>query len=148
MRKLILIFALAMSMIGTTIRAQVTDKAIGLRFGYSGAEISYQQPLGTANRLELDLGINNWGLGLNGIYQWVWNLTSEVDGLKWYAGVGGNLGLHTYSNFGLGVVGQIGIEYNFDFPLQLSLDYRPGIYIIPTVYGIYDGVCLSARYRF
>ncbi|WP_317044708.1 hypothetical protein [Flavobacterium cyanobacteriorum] len=26
------------------------------------------------------------------------------------------------------VAGNIGVEYNFDFPLQLSLDFRPEIY--------------------
>lgn len=54
--------------------AQIDSKTIGLimggGFGY-GAEVSYQQPLGTANRLEVDLSLNRSGFGLNGSYQWV-----------------------------------------------------------------------------
>ena len=42
-----------------------------------------------------------------------------------------------------------GIEYNFDFPLQLSLDWRPGLYLVPGDLHLgWDGVALSARWRF
>ena len=113
--------------------------------GY-GAELSYQQPFG-ANRVELDLGLNGWGLGLNGLYQWVKPLPQLAEGFDWYLGAGAGLGL-AGGSFGVGILGQIGLEYNFEFPLQLSLDYRPGIYFLPVFSGSYDGVCLSARYRF
>jgi hypothetical protein len=154
MKKMFLTLALVVSMVGT-LSAQVDGKAIGLRFGGlygSGAEISYQHPLGDANRLEVDLGLNYHGLGLNGIYQWVWDLSALSEGFKWYAGVGGGIGTYRTSSLstglGVNILGQIGIEYNFNIPLQLSLDYRPGYYVLPTLGGSYDGVCLSARYRF
>lgn len=145
MKKIILTFVLSMVMVCAA-NAQVDGKAIGVRFGLGG-ELSYQHPLGSANRLEADLGISNWGVGLTGIYQWVWDLSTLADGFNWYAGVGGTLGLAN-KNFGLGVVGQVGIEYNFNIPLQLSLDYRPALYVLPAVYGGYDGVCLAVRYKF
>lgn len=155
MRKIILALTLAVSMFGI-VNAQVEGKAIGLRFGgadANGAEISYQHPLGDANRLELDLGVNGWGFGLNGVYQWVWDLSDLADGFNWYAGVGAGLGNYKFktngdNELGVGILGQIGIEYNFDIPLQLSFDYRPGIYVVPHYNGSYDGICLSARYRF
>ena len=113
--------------------------------------MSYQQPL-NANRLELDLGLNSWGFGLSGIYQWVKPLPQLHEGFSWYWGVGAGLGLYNYNSagsaFGLGVLGDIGLEYNFEFPLQLSIDYRPGIYVVPSIYPSFDGICLSARYRF
>jgi hypothetical protein len=151
MKKIILFFVLCVISI-TALNAQVEGKAIGLRFGY-GAEVSYQHPLGNANRLEVDLGANGYGFGLSGVYQWVWDLSSLADGFNWYAGVGGGLGSYNYNNaasstFGIGVLGQIGAEYNFKIPIQLSLDYRPGIYVVPSIYSSYDGICLSARYRF
>ncbi|MCE5332020.1 MAG: hypothetical protein LLF95_07750 [Bacteroidales bacterium] len=149
MKKIILTLAFVVSMIGA-VSAQVDGKALGLRFGGVsglGAEISYQHPLSDANRLELDLGLNKWGAGLSGIYQWVWDLSALSDGFNWYAGVGGTLGLSD-SSFGIGVIGQVGIEFNFNIPLQLSLDYRPAIYILPSFAGGYDGICLSARYKF
>ncbi len=143
---MIMLFVLVMSMV-SAINAQVSKKAIGLRFNYSGAEATYQHPLGNANRLEFDLGLNSYGLGLNGVYQWVWDLSAVAPGVNWYAGAGAALGVYSKS-FGIGILGQIGIEYNFEVPLQLSLDYRQGLYVIPSLVASYDGVCLSARYKF
>lgn len=148
-KKFILSLALAVSLVGA-LNAQSIGKAIGVRFGYGG-ELSYQQPLGNANRLELDLGLNRYGFGLNGVYQWVWDLSSLSDGFNWYAGIGAGVGSYNYSSgypLNVGLLGQIGIEYNFNIPLQLSLDYRPGFYFLHGFYGNYDGICLAARYRF
>lgn len=153
MKKIIFVLALMMSM-SEAISAQDMGKTIGIRFGYGG-EISYQQPLGDANRLELDLGLNQYGFGLYGIYQWVWDLSSLADGFNWYAGVGGSIGSFYFGNslvnnrnFNVGLVGQVGLEYNFDIPLQLSLDYRPVFYFLNGIEPTYNGICLAARYRF
>jgi len=166
MKKFILSLALVAGM-ASALNAQVDGKAIGLRFA-NGAEISYQHPLGNVNRLELDLGIisNSYydhRLGLTGIYHWVWDLSSITAGLKWYAGPGATLGFaytpnfYSYSHYGfssglfIGIAGQIGAEYNFTFPLQVSVDYRPAIYIVnpdSNYSGAYGDICFSARYRF
>ncbi len=150
MKKILCVLVVVLS-ISSAVNAQVDGKAIGVRFGYGG-EVSYQHPLGNANRLELDLGVNSWGLSLNGVYQWVWDLSDLAEGFNWYAGVGGALGIHDSSYFGVGVLGQVGIEYNFNIPLQVSVDYRPGLYFAPKASNIfhpgYDGVCLAARYKF
>ena len=156
MKKKILALALVVSMLGT-VSAQVKGKAIGLRFG-NGAEVSFNTALGSANRLELDLGLNNWdsnygnsGFGLTGIYQWVWGLDDLAPGFDWYAGVGGTLGTYksttTNGGLGIGVAGQIGLEYNFAIPLQISVDYRPAIFLINS-HGSYDDARLAIRYRF
>ena len=48
--------------------------------------------------------------------------------------------------------GDIGIEYNFDFPLQLSLDFRPELYFGGDYADYRDGfgpdIALGIRYRF
>ena len=159
MKKIFLTLALVVSMV-SAIKVQADNKAIGLRLGGGfggGAEISYQQPLDKSNRLEVDLGLNSWGFGLNGIYQWVWDLSDLGDGFNWYAGVGAGIGtynfnygndIHANRDFSIGVLGQVGLEYKFEIPLTLSLDYRPGIYFVPSFNGTYDGICLGARYRF
>jgi len=155
MKKIILTFTLVVSIVGAL---DAQKNAIGLRFG-NGGEISFQTALGSANRLELDLGLNNWnnnsgyaGFGLTGTYQWVWGLDKLAPGFKWYLGLGPQLGswnTNSYSGFALGIVGQVGLEYNFKIPLQLSLDYRPGWYVLPSNYGgIYDGIALGIRYKF
>ena len=93
-----LAFALVASSLGA-LSAQADSKTIGLRmgggFGY-GAEVSYQQPIGIANRVEVDLGLNRSGFGLSGIYQWVWDFSELADGFNWYAGVGGGIGSYNF----------------------------------------------------
>ena len=157
MKRIILSLALVMS-IYSTLSAQANGKAIGVRGG-NGGEISFQTALGGNNRLELDLGLNSWdddsdygGFGLTGVYQWVWGLDQLAPGFKWYVGLGPQIGTWNnkkYSGFALGIVGQIGLEYNFTIPLQLSLDYRPGWYLLPNSYGgAWGGTAFSIRYCF
>ncbi|MEM9648646.1 MAG: hypothetical protein AAF969_09200 [Bacteroidota bacterium] len=142
----------------------ISDHALGLRLGDSdgfGAEISYQKSIGRYNRAEFNLGWrdsrNFDAFKLSGVYQWV----HQLDGnFNWYYGVGGGLGSVEFDaipggedNDGLFVfaAGDIGVEYNFDIPLLLSLDFRPEIGLIG-----YDGfdndfdfdIALGIRYQF
>ena len=78
--------------------------------------------------------------------------------MNWYAGAGGGLGSWSYSTNGqsdsgtiLFIAGDLGIEYNFDFPLQLSLDIRPEIYLNSNDYrenNFGPDLALSIRYKF
>jgi hypothetical protein len=149
--KKIILTALVSLALATSLNAQ--DKAIGLRLGggtANGGEISFQMDMGDANRLEADLGFignaNYSGVALTGIYQWVWDLAPLGDGFKWYAGAGA--GLRLFNGLGLGIHGQIGIEYTFpSIPIQLSLDTRPGWYF-GGVGGFDGGAALGVRYKF
>jgi opacity protein-like surface antigen len=144
MKKHILTAVMLMGLAFTAQAQDIPKNALGLRIGDNdgfGGEISYQRGLGDNNRLELDLGWrdsrNYDGMKLAGLYQWVWNIDG---GFNWYAGVGGGLGTWKFNkNPGPGwdgddsgtfafVAGDIGIEYQFDIPLQLSLDLRPELY--------------------
>ena len=142
----------------------ISDHALGLRLGDSdgfGAEISYQKSIARYNRVEVDLGWrdsrNYDAFKLTGVYQWV----HELDGnFNWYYGVGGGLGNVDFEpvpdderDGGLFVfaAGDIGVEYNFDIPLLLSLDFRPEIGLVG-----YDDfsdnfdfdIALGIRYQF
>lgn len=157
------LFLAALAFIGfATVQAQdISDNAIGLRLGDSdgfGAQISYQRALGDNNRLELDLGITNGnnydGFKLAGIYQWVWVLDGSFN---WYAGAGGGLGSINFDNIPQGfddsetfffAAGNIGIEYNFDIPLQLSLDARPELGFGDFNDDLDFDIALGIRYRF
>lgn len=141
---------------------EISKNALGLRLGDNdgfGYEISYQRGLSNNNRLELDLGWRSNDVDafkLAGLYQWVWNIDG---GFNWYAGVGGGVGSWSYNknnNKDSGsfffAAGDIGIEYLFDFPLQLSLDIRPELYFGGD-YGDYNNnfgpdIALGVRYRF
>lgn len=172
MKKIILVASL---IIGLSFSAQAQNSsknALGLRLGDNdgfGGEISYQRKLSSNNRLELDLGWRNSNyvdaIKLVGLYQWVWNIDG---GFNWYAGVGGGVGTWSYdnnnnnnnNNFNNGiddsgtfalVAGDIGIEYNFDVPLQLSLDFRPEIYFNSDDFrenNFGPDIALGIRYRF
>lgn len=165
MKKVLIAFVLIAGFSFTSQAQDIAPNALGLRLGDSdgfGAEISYQRALGGNNRLELDLGIrdgNNYdGFKLAGLYQWVWNIDG---GFNWYAGVGGGLASYSFDNYrGNGndyddtfvfAAGDIGIEYNFDFPLILSLDFRPEIGFGDGNYDNDDldfDIALGIRYQF
>lgn len=153
MKKLLLTLAVVFCTVSAA-NAQVSGNTIGLRLGY-GAELSYQHALSDASRLELNLGLsslnfNYLSLNVSGIYQTVYAIDG-VQGLNWYWGVGAALGVYSKS-FQVGVLGDLGIEYNFpQIPLSLSLDWRPGLYFVTGGYGLYfgwEGICLGVRYRF
>ena len=143
--------------IGIITLSKSQDNAIGVRLGY-GAEFSYQKnELFGGNRVEFDLGFA-FERGLNGaiIYQWTWDLSYYIyDGFQWYLGTGGAFRYWHEENdkqendyFNVGVALQVGIEYSFPtIPLQLSLDYRPVIYL-SNKNGWYDGICAGVRYKF
>lgn len=139
----------------------ISENAIGMRFSdgsFFGAEINYQRLLDSNNRLELGLGFRNTkyinAYKITGVYQWLWNIK---DGLHWYAGVGGALGTWRFDHpvrddngAIVAVTGQIGVEYNFDFPLQVFVDFRPNIYL--TDYHDYNNFDpdfgIGARFKF
>lgn len=151
-------------LIGLTLSLQaqnISKNAIGLRIGDNdgfGGEISYQRKLSANNRLELDLGLrgnnNVNALKIAGLYQWIWNIDR---GFNWYAGVGGGVGSWAYDNkdaknqnFAF-VAGDLGIEYDFDVPLQISLDIRPELYFNSNSYKTNNfgpDIALGIRYRF
>jgi hypothetical protein len=140
----------------------IAKNAIGLRLGDNdglGAEITYHRGLSDKNRLEFDLGFRNSAeisaFKIAGLYQWVWDIDSNFN---WYAGVGGGIGswsseIANIKNSGtfMFAAGDVGIEYNFDFPLQLSLDARPEIYVFSKGYrnsNFGPDIALSVRYKF
>ncbi|MES2487860.1 MAG: hypothetical protein V4581_18170 [Bacteroidota bacterium] len=166
MKKLLLS---AVVLLGLAFSAQAQDgrrNALGLRLGDNdgfGGEVSYQRSFSNDNRLELDLGWRNSNdydaFKLAALYQWVWNIEG---GFNWYAGVGGGIGSWSYDYNGPGpgdfkddgtflfAAGDIGIEYNFDIPLQLALDFRPELYFNDDYRGDNFGpdIALAIRFKF
>lgn len=154
----------------TTLSAQnISDNALGLRLGDSdgfGAEISYQRLVQRYNRVEIDLGWRDSreydAFKLTGTYQWVYNIDGNFN---WYWGAGGGLGNVDFDpipdtggepitpdgGFFLFIAGDIGVEYDFDIPLLLSLDIRPEIGLIgyDDFNDSFDfDIALGIRYQF
>ena len=152
------------------------DNAIGIRLSENngfGAEASYQRDLSKKGRLEANLGFKNYGNGrysgynyglnefkLTGFYHWTFDIK---DGFRWFVGPGGGVGAwrvnYDDSSFKdqngtyFILAGNGGVEYNFDFPLRVAVDFRPEVYIGSDYVDINDrnfgpNVGISARYRF
>ncbi|PKQ44007.1 outer membrane beta-barrel protein [Confluentibacter flavum] len=163
MKKLLLFSITLLGFAFSSNAQEISKNALGLRLGDSdgfGAEISYQHALGDNNRLELDLGWrdgkNYDGFKLAGLYQWVFPLEGNFN---WYVGAGGGLGSFSfdnqngneYSDTFFFLAGDIGIEYNFDIPLLLSLDFRPELGFGNDSYNNDDldfDIALGIRYQF
>ncbi len=147
-------------------------RAIGGRI-FGDWEVSYQHQLGERNMIEAEVGFPAvfnifGGLHAAATYDWIFPITSweEEGSWNWYAGVGAGLGANYYRYrkdqehpedvnghycMFVGVAGRIGVEYNFWFPLQLSLDYRP---VIGPAFGHgfheygMTSIAFSVRYKF
>ena len=159
MKKNILIAILAVAGFASAV---AQPRAIGVNLGY-GADISYQHSLGEANMIDLSLNIPAYaGLGVTATYDWInpfgvaipWDYEGEWN---WNLGVGAGVGTYAFLAYYVGAVAHAGVSYDFWFPLQLSLDYRPniGIAFAPTdgsmafnTWGLATGLTLGVRYLF
>jgi len=141
---------------------RISENAIGLRLGNSsgfGTEVNYQRGIGDNNRLEFGLAWhsnnNVTNFKITGLYQWIWILDGN---LNWYAGLGGGIGQTSFDNdflpknrdnefFGF-VAGDLGIEYNFDIPLLISVDFRPELGFGNFRNDIDFDIAFGIRYQF
>ena len=158
MKKTLIIIA---AVLGFAVAASAQPKAIGGRLGW-GLEASYQHYVGNPNFFEVNAGI--WGLTdlgfkMTGTYNFTF---AQPDWTPrgtwgWYAGPGVTFGTAYYNGesnkWFCGVLGQVGLEYEFWFPLQLSADIRPTLGVCDSEFyadGITYGFIptISVRYCF
>lgn len=176
MKKIALIISMLLCISAAT---AAQPRAAGVRSGATGLDASYQHSLNRNTFLQGDLGIDFGssvkgavGFKVDGTYNIVWARPAWTDMGTWaiYAGPGATLGYvgdrvkygkesvkfkTREHGFMIALAAQVGIEYNFDFPVQLSADIRPylGLHIGRKA-GFYDRGLLglvpsiSARYRF
>ncbi len=180
MKKLLFIAVLALA----SITAYAQPRAIGVNLG-GGIGFSYQHGFGEANMLDVavytPIAVGRaaaWGISGVVTYDWIdpfgatvpWNEKGEW---HWYMGVGGAAGYGWYGygylpehgyiggngNWGfLGAAGRVGVEFDFWFPLQLSIDWRPTLgvglwdnYDHGVNSGLYwemTSLALGVRYKF
>ena len=163
MKKFLFVAVLAMA----SIMAYAQPRAIGARLGY-GAEFSYEHGLGSGNMISLEVGVPAFAsIEAACTYDWIdpfgatvpWNEKGEW---HWYMGVGGAAQWSWRAmNAGfVGACGRFGIEYDFWFPLQLSIVFRPTLGVMlgsngnggvgaAFAYDVYcGGLGLGIRYKF
>ena len=138
------VIAIAVAVLCFATIASAQPKALGIRATY-GAELSYQHNAGPGF-FEFDAGLFDKFVDLTAIYDF--NI-APIGPLNFYAGPGvfvdtwpGENVLHA------GLVGQVGLEYTFNFPLQISLDWRPWFNFVDGFHGYYTGAALGLRYAF
>ena len=126
MKKLFLtIFAAAL--VAFSANAQPYNWAIGLRGGPAWGDITVKHFTSAGTALDFAGAISFAGAGFeaSGLYEW--NATL-ANGLNFYYGPGVHAGLYAGDEakaFALGILGVIGLEYKFNAPIALSLDWRP-----------------------
>ena len=165
MKKYLLVAVLAVA----SLAAYAQPRAVGVNLG-AWSSFSYQHGFGETNMLDVAANVIlpiNSGVGVGGhvTYDWIdpfnapvpWDQRGEW---HWYMGVGGSGGfvfpMGDYSGWWYaGVAGHIGIEYDFWFPFQLSLDWRPSIGVGTqsgnigfNLPGLWGGIQLGVRYKF
>jgi len=146
MRRLIISLAiLSMALIS----AAAQPRAAGVRLGGTGIDATYQHYMARDQFIEGNLGLD-FGYNMNGrvgvkataTYNLIWARPAWTDTGSWalYAGPGVSIGgvndmavakfgdervPYNDGGFMLAAAVQVGLEYCFDFPLQISVDLRP-----------------------
>ena len=127
--------------------ANAQPKALGMRATY-GAELSYQHYAGGQNFWEFDAGLFDDLLDLVAIYDFS---IAPVGPFNFYAGPGAFIAILPgvrEAHPSIGIAGQIGLEYTFDFPLNISLDWRPCFNLMNGFAWAPYGAALGIRYAF
>lgn len=129
--------------------ATAQPRSAGIRIGATGLDATYQHTMNSNQFIEGNIGID-FGYNANGkagfkataIYNFVLARPAWTSQGSWalYAGPGVSLGAvndmavykfgkerqgYLDNGFMIAIAAQVGLEYNFDFPLQLALDIRP-----------------------
>ena len=118
---------------------------IGVRFGdATGGNVAIDAvfSLGSWSRVHGDVSFGD-GVGIDLLWDFIYQPLSG-EAFNWYAGVGPFAWIG--DPFGFGVVGELGLEYKFKFPMSISADWRPSFRIIENTDFHAGGFGLNIRY--
>lgn len=127
---------------------QLSAQEIGIRFGdMYGSNIGLDATIPiSAKRIHASVSFGD-NVGLDVLYDFAVESIFRSPDLHYYAGVG--LTTLFASEFKLGVMGELGIEYSFPTtPLSISLDYRPAVVVVEKMDFVYGNFGLNVRYVF
>jgi len=159
MRKKILFIALtAFALLFFTETKAQYKNAFGVRLG-DAYGVTFKTFLQSDKALDFILNVKNnknYSLfRLSALYEK--HLPVNLDGLpglRWYYGGGGTIGSYNYkrsdeSDLFLSVDGVLGLDYKFNgAPINLSLDWKPGLRLIPETDFDANGIGFSIRIAF
>jgi hypothetical protein len=159
--KKLLVLAAAVLMSAGIASAQNYNYGVGLRLGLSPS-IDFKWNHAPANSWEFNLNLpdvtteGSSGFSASAAYEWNWpigNQGYDGEGFNAYAGPQATIGIFSKA-FMVGVGGMGGIEYKFDIPLALAIDWKPTLSFITAgnhrgigTWGFYD-LSIAVRYAF
>ncbi|WP_431209689.1 hypothetical protein ACQ86N_26580 [Puia sp. P3] len=132
------------------VSAQDYKLAMGLRLSTSpptlSNSVSIKYFLDETNAVE---GLIGWGtrFGLGALYE-RHQLIGATPSLNWFYGGGGCVGFQDGKTW-LGPTGIVGMDYKFpNAPVNLSLDWKPELDILPDINFVPGAFAVSIRYTF
>ena len=145
-RKLILVGILVtLTMVLTEIETNAQSNwEIGGRFGPEIA-VDITIPLAKSLRIRPNIYLYD-DFALGAYFDWLYAIEGGPTGLKFYPGIGPEF--YFYNGFDLGVAGDFGAEYSFDFPLTIGVDWRPGFMLTDSFNFYGNNWGIFARFRF
>jgi hypothetical protein len=151
---------LAATSVSNRLQAQDYKLAMGIRFSSASPTlnnaVSVKYFMNETNAVEGLLSFGNNRFGIGGLYE-KHQLIGATPGFTWFYGGGGYLGFENRTDANkvekhttfLGPTGIVGIDYKFQSaPINLSLDWKPELDIIPSINFVPDAFALTARFTF
>lgn len=156
MKRLLMILVIVFCSISYS-SAQNYSTGIGFRGGFSNG-LTIKHFIGETAAIEGIISSRWRGYSITGLYE-LHNQAFDVEGLYWYYGAGGHIGVWNGKDTSwgnndedytvIGIDGILGIEYNFnEIPINISLDWKPTMNLIGYSGFWGDGGALSVRYIF
>ncbi|MCO6357539.1 outer membrane insertion C- signal [Roseivirga pacifica] len=146
MKKLIFVFALFLFAGLSQVNAQ---SEIGVRFGdVTGGSFAVDGIIGIGEFSRVHANVSFGGndgvdFGVDALWDFIYRPLGE-ESFNWYVGAGPFLGFG--DDFAFGAAGEIGLEYRFQIPLSLSIDWRPYFRIVEDTDFYAGGFGLNVRY--
>ena len=116
---------------------------IGIRFGDAvGGKYAVDGVISLAgfSRIHADVSFGD-GVGVEALWDFIYKPLGDFN---LYAGVGAFTFLG--DPFQLGVSGEVGIEYHFDFQIAVGADWRPSFRIVEDTHFSASGFGVNVRY--
>jgi len=144
---LFIVFGYSQKLFAQQTPSQNYQFAIGIRLSNASPTLSNSITakyfLNEKNAVE---GLLSFGsrFGLGALYEV--HSPLNFPGLQWYYGAGGYLGFESRDTY-LGPTGVIGLDYKFEkIPLNLSIDWKPELDILPKIAFVPDAFGVTARF--
>jgi hypothetical protein len=149
MPRLLLTFFVVCFFSAASLHAQDYKVGLGIRFSDASPtlsnSVSVKYFLNESNAIDGLVSFGGSRFGIGGLYE-IHTPLNATPGLKWYYGGGGYVGFQSHDTY-LGPTGVIGLDYKFqNIPLNLSLDWKPELDIIPRINFVPDAFGLTARF--